>query len=198
LDTRGVEEARSSATFANHLIDDLYRGHRRQASGWRTDWTSEIAGGALGGDQQFNRHILNTRGYLPLSPRQSVAGRMLLGFSGGTLPFERVFAVGGIGTVRGYRFKEAVGERMTLFNAEYRFDLAGSADDRSENVFNLLRLILFYDAGRVTRPLEMSSSDWLQGTGFGLQLGVLRVEFGFRVDDIPSSRQILVRFSPTF
>jgi hypothetical protein len=196
FDTRGLPDDQPGQAYQRHLVDDLFRGSRRQARGWRTDWTSEIAGHGLGGEYEFDRHILNTRVYVPLRPRQSVAGRLILGFSGGSLPPERQFALGGIGTVHGYAFKAAVGERMALASLEYRLDLTG--DWRGDNAFGSLRLLLFFDAGRVERPIGASSSDWLRGTGIGLQTGPLRVDFGFRLNDIPDSRQILVRLGPVF
>ena len=54
-------------------------------------------------------------------------------------------------------------------------------------------MFVFYDAGRVTSPVSPSHADWLRGVGVGLGAGGLRVEFGFRANDIPDSRQILVR-----
>ena len=87
---------------------------------------------ALGGDYTFDRHILNARAYVPVLPRQSVAARLIAGFSGGTLPIERRFAIGGVGTVHGYAFKEAAGGRMALVNAEYRIDLAGNSARRPQ------------------------------------------------------------------
>jgi outer membrane protein assembly factor BamA len=134
------------------------------------------------------------RAYVPLSPRQSVVGRLLLGWSGGTLPIERRFAVGGIGTVHGYRFKEAVGEQMALINAEYRLDLSHAQADGDSR----FRLFAFFDAGRTTTPIDFSTTDWLTGTGFGVQTGPIRVEFGYRTDAIPKSLQVLVRLGPTF
>ena len=128
-------------------------------------------------------------------PRQSVAARLIAGFSDGTLPIERQFAIGGIGTVHGYAFKEAAGARMTLVNAEYRIDLAGRSRDGSSSG---LRAMFFFDAGRVDRPIGSSTTEWLNGIGAGLQAGPIRVEFGYRLNDIPKSRQILVRLGPTF
>jgi hypothetical protein len=195
FDTRGLSDDDPEATYERHLADDLFRGTRRQAFGWRTDWTSEIAGHGLGGDYEFDRHILNTRAYVPLSNRHSLAARLIVGFGGGELPVERQFAIGGIGSVRGYAFKEAAGERMTLANLEYRFDIVGRG---SRQDFGSVRLLLLFDAGRVQHPIGGSSTDWLRGTGLGIQTGPIRVEFGFRLNDIPDSRQILVRLGPTF
>jgi outer membrane protein assembly factor BamA len=195
LDTRGMGDETPSAAYARHRLDDLYRSNKSQAPGLRINWTSEIADEGLGGDYEFSRHILNARAYVRLGGRQLVSGRALIGLSAGSLPVERRFALGGIGSVHGYSFKESVGERMTLFNAEYRLELVpgwrGSPD-------GILALIAFYDAGRMHDPVEGSRSDWLRGTGVGVQSGAVRVEFGFRADAIPRSRQILVRISPTF
>ena len=195
FDSRGVAGDGIAAGFERHLLDDLFRGTRRQAYGWRADWTSEVAGHGVGGDYTFDRHILNARAYMPLLPRQSVAARVIAGFSGGTLPIERQFAIGGIGTVHGYGFKEAAGGRMALFNAEYRIDLVGDSRDGGRAI---LRAMVFFDAGRIDKPIGTSTTEWLRGIGAGLQAGPLRVEFGYRLNDIPQSRQILVRLSPTF
>ena len=127
-------------------------------------------------------------------PRQSVAARLIAGFSGGTLPIERRFAIGGVGTVHGYGFKEAAGERMALVNAEYRIHLAGSQRDGRST----LGAVVFFDAGRIDKPIGSSSTEWLRGIGAGLQAGPFRIEVGYRLNDMPQSRQILVRLGPTF
>jgi hypothetical protein len=194
-DSRALDAATIGATYRRHLMEDLFRGVTRRGFGWRFDWTGEIAGHGLGGDREYQRHIFNTRAYVPLAPRQSISARLLLGDSDGSLPAERRFALGGIGTVHGYRFKEAVGERMALVNLEYRFDLSGENRHDWPGGFSAL---VFYDAGRIARPLMESTSSWLNGVGVGLQIASIRIEVGFRAADIPSSRQVLVRLVPTF
>ena len=83
---------------------------------------------------------------------------------------------------------------MALLNAEYRVNSfearAAIATARTSS-------------GSTTRDASpvrstASSTDWLRGVGVGVGGGGVRVEFGFRANDIPHSRQILVRFSPTF
>jgi outer membrane protein assembly factor BamA len=194
FDSRGLGDG-IAAGFERHLADDLFRGTRRQAYGWRIDWTSEIAGHGTGGDYTFDRHILNARAYVPMLARQSLAARVVAGFSRGALPIERRFAIGGVGTVHGYGFKEASGARMTLLNAEYRVGLTG---DRRDGAGPSLRAVFFFDAGRVDKPITSSRTEWMTGIGGGLQIGPLRFEAGYRLNDIPRSRQILVRLGPTF
>ena len=193
FDTRPMSGAGQRATYERHLKDNLFGHGLRQGPGLRLEWTSEVAGRAMKGDARFDRHIVNARGYIPVTSHMQLSLRGLFGFSNGTLPIERRFALGGIGSVHGYSFKEASGAGMTLLNAEYRLNFAGTGRDRDP-----AHVFAFYDAGRVASPVSPSTSDWLRGVGVGLGGGGLRVEFGFRANDIPQSRQILVRYSPTF
>jgi Omp85 superfamily domain len=193
FDTRPMSAAGEAATYERHLKDNLFGHGLRQAPGFRLEWTSEIAGHGLNGDADFDRHIVNARGYIPITSRTRLSLRGLLGLSNGDLPIERQFSIGGIGSVHGYRFKEASGAGLALLNAEYRVNLWGVGRDRDP-----AHVFAFYDAGRVTSPVPPSTPDWLHGVGVGLGGGGVRVEFGFRANDIPRSRQILVRFSPTF
>ena len=161
FDSLGLRDESLSRRFARHLVDDLFRASRRGSDGWRVDWTSEIAGSGLGGDYDFTRHILNARGSVRLTPRQSVAARGIAGWSSGSLPLEREFAIGGVGSVHGYKFKEAAGSRLVLLNGEYTFDVSG---DWRPGHSGLLRALVFFDAGRVGDPVRGSRSDWLKGS----------------------------------
>jgi len=204
FDTRRLSAAGQAATYQRHLKDNLFGQGVRQQPGVRLEWTSEIAGHGLKGDADFGRHIVQARSYVPIGERTQVSLRGLFGFSNGSLPVERTFAIGGIGSVHGYRFKEAAGGTgMTLLNAEYRVNLTNPGRRRdAANVF------VFYDTGRLRLPkpdprelstgLRAPDPGWLHGIGVGAGAGGFRVEFGFRAKDIPRSRQILVRFSPTF
>ena len=201
FDTRGLSGAGSAATYERHLKDNLFGYGLRQSPGFRLEWTSELAGHGLGGDARFNRHILNARGYVAMTSRTRLSVRGLFGFSEGSLPVERLFSAGGIGSVHGYRFKEATGTEMTLLNAEYRVNFSSPPGNH-----DAAHVFAFYDAGRIASPrpdpraLIVVRRDpvWLRGVGFGAGAGGVRVEVGFRANDIPRSRQILVRFSPTF
>ena len=188
-DSRDLDRERLKRTYRRHLLDDLFGSPGGGRPGWRAEWTTEVGGG----DFDFRRHIVNVRRYTRLSPNQALNGRLMAGFSDGTVPPQRLFALGGIGTVHGYRFKEAAGEKMVLVNAEYKLNLGADGDVRRG--FNG---VLFVDAGRVYRPVPGSRSDWLKGIGVGVEAGDLRLEFGWRLEDIPRSLQVLVRFSRPF
>jgi outer membrane protein assembly factor BamA len=192
FDTRPLSGVGDAATYERHLKDNLFGHGAKQRPGFRLEWTSEIAGHGLKGDAQFDRHIVNARGYIALTSHTMLSLRGLFGGSDGTVPVERRFAIGGIGSVHGYAFKEATGTGLALLNAEYRVNLS---DNRSGR--DALNVFAFYDAGRVSGATA-TTDRWLRGVGAGAGAGGVRIEFGFRADDIPRSRQILVRFSPTF
>ena len=150
---------------------------------WRIDWTSELSeAGAFGSDFDFRRHIVSGRARFRPSERQMFGVRAIGGWSAGVLPPQRQFAVGGIGSVHGYDFKQQVGDTLALVNLEYELGWRGG-----------LRAIGFFDAGRAD-----TSAPWLKGVGWGLGVGDFRVDFGYRVDAVPSSLRVVLRLGRTF
>jgi hypothetical protein len=187
FDSRGLTGESPAERFRRHLLDDMFQSYSERDHGIRIEWRSELAPSALGHDFDFSRHILNARTWFQTSPGRMLSGRAIVGVSGGVLPPQRVFALGGIGTVHGYSFKEASGERMVLLNGEFRqrFGRSGVSG------------LVFVDGGRVLRPFAGSTDDWLTGVGVGLEFGGdARVEFGWRLDDVPDSLQVLFRLNP--
>jgi hypothetical protein len=186
-DTRGLDDESLRTTYRRHTGQQAFGEFAGREHGLRFDWRSEVARPSLGGDFDFTRHIANARVYVPLSPAQRLRGRLVAGSSTGTVPAQRLFGLGGIGTVHGYAFKEARGERMLLGNLEYQIGSGRHA-----------YVLGFFDIGRVYDPVFDSRDDWMKGLGVGFGVGDLRVEFGWRAEDIPKSLQVLVRFGPTF
>jgi len=191
FDTRTLSGSGERATYVRHLKDNLYGVASRRLPGLRLEWTSEIAGHGLGGDARFDRHIVNARGYLPITSHTLLSMRGIFGTGSDDLPVERQFSLGGIGSVHGYEFKQETGTRMGLVNAEYALILGGRSRERETAT-----IFAFYDVGRVGGVA--TSNRWLNGIGLGVGVAGVRVEFGFRANAIPQSRQILVRFSPSF
>ena len=101
------------------------------------------------------------------------------------LPPQRIFSVGGIGSIHGYDFKAQSGDGVALLNLEYEVGWRHG-----------LKAIGFFDAGRATAA--GFDAPWLKGVGWGIGLGDMRVDFGYRTDAVPSSLQVLLRFSRSF
>ena len=47
-------------------------------------------------------------------------------------------------------------------------------------------------------PTNGATSPWLKGVGFGVGLGGMRIDFGYKTNAIPSSLKVLLRFDRTF
>jgi hypothetical protein len=156
------------------LVRSLQGDLFQRDQGVRAEATFEVADeDALGGDFTFHRLVAHVRGAHALSPRQTLFGRVLLGFAGGTLPPQRRFALGGMGTLRGRETKAfAGGDEVALVTAEYAF----------EPVRLWPAVIGFYDGGRVAA--DGVGSGWKNDLGIGLawppggrRLG--RIDVGF-------------------
>jgi hypothetical protein len=194
IDGLGFERESLQATYRRHQLDTLFGSllpisdKDDFAPVWRVDWTSEIsAPDAFSSDFDFRRHIVSARLRKRISEFQDVGVRAIGGWSGGVLPPQRQFAVGGIGSVHGYEFKESVGDTLALLNLEYAVGWQHG-----------LRAVGFFDAGRTTSPAR-SDSPWLKGVGFGFALGdAIRLDFGYKLAQVPSSLQVLLRFGQTF
>jgi hypothetical protein len=187
-DSRGFETESLARSYGRHQLDQPFGAAADHGLGWRIEWSSEIARPSYGGDFDYTRHVLSARGWMPLGPRQRLGARVIGGWSGGDLPAQREFAVGGFGSVRGYTFKEARGREMALVNLEYGL-----------RIFNRGRLLVLGDAGRAFKTFEDSTDKWLSGVGVGWEFNDdLRVECGWRADDIPQSLQVVVRLAPPF
>ena len=188
FDSRGLTRESPGDRYRRHQVDSLFGSYAPREHGARVEWTSEIAPSALEHDFDFSRHVLNARGWREIAPGRMLGGRVIAGFGDGVLPPQRIFALGGIGSVHGYSFKHAMGEGMLLFNGEFRQQFRRSG----------LAGLAFVDAGRVYRPIVGSGEEWLKGVGVGLEMGEARLEFGWRLGDIPGSLQVLFRLGPTF
>ena len=202
LDGDAFDRESLDTTYRRHLLeepfgqrleefDDRHDSSRR----WRIDWTSELsAPDALGSDFDFKRHLVSGRARVPLSPHQDFGVRVIGGWSDGLLPPQRQFAIGGLGSVHGYEFKEQVGNTLALMNFEYALGWR-----------NAFQVVGFFDAGHASfrnmvfiPELAPRDTGWLRGVGFGFAIAGARVDFGYKLDDVPGSLQVTLRLGRTF
>ncbi len=163
------------------LITDPKRGSFRDVS-------VEIAGGLLGGENQFNLYTAEQRKFLPRrGGKDVIAMRLRVGFSSGSLPLFDSFSVGGATTLRGYREDRFRGEKMVLGSLEYRYRVNES-----------LQAVGFVDAGDAFGgrfptvvpgfdiPPEDENLTVHVGAGVGLRavtpLGPIRIDWGVGKD----------------
>lgn len=94
-----------------------------------TTWTLSPAGSGTFEKIQFDFRKYISRGGPKKAPdekRKTIALRLTGGVTSGTVLFSEQFFVGGAETLRGYREDRFWGDRMMLFNAEYRMPMGKS------------------------------------------------------------------------
>jgi outer membrane protein insertion porin family len=151
--------------------------------------TFEYAGGFLSGDLYFNKYQARSAWYFPLPWDTVLLAQGRWGLErkrpGGKLPVFEKFTLGGIDTVRGFDYAAISpldpitgdrigGEKMMVYNLEYRFPLA-----KEQGVVGLV----FFDAGNVFEKDEaVTFSGIRRSVGAGVRwyspVGPLRMEYG--------------------
>ncbi len=149
----------------------------------------EYAGGILAGDVAFNKYLGRSAWYFPLwwDTVFVVQGRWgyITKRSGGKLPVYQKFRIGGLNTVRGFDYASISpkdpatgdrigGEKMMIYNLEYRFPLFKEAG---------IVGLFFMDMGNVfSKEESYSFSGIKKSVGTGIRwyspLGPLRLEYG--------------------
>jgi hypothetical protein len=158
------------------LQRSLYGTRERVRRHVRAEASFETTPGSGGGDFDFRRFIGDVRGCVGLGPRGALDTRVILGLSGGTLPVQKRFVLGGVGSLRGYPDRAFTGDRMVQATAEARVD-AGR---------RLPRFLAFYDGGQAWDP--GASGSWKSSVGVGVQWPAsgaffLRADFARPVGD---------------
>lgn len=153
----------------------------------------EYAGGLLGGDAYFNKYRARSAWYFPViwDTVFLVQGRWgyVTRRSGGDLPVYQKFRLGGINSVRGFDYASISpvdpstgdrigGEKMMVYNLEYRFPLVAE-----QGIVGLV----FFDAGNVFEKDESWTFSGIRRTaGAGIRwyspIGPLRLEYGKNLD----------------
>ncbi len=170
----GLFAGTSNSTIISGLLDsrdDLFNPHQgRYVSG-----SYQIAGGILGGDNQFNKAQLEIRQYIPVMKNKTIALRVWGGMLDGSAPTTDYFYAGGADTIRGYQENSFYGSRMLVMNAEFRFPISK---------IKILNGAIFADAGNAWFP-GMPNQLWTDA-GVGLRLvfptlglGVIRIDYAF-------------------
>jgi outer membrane protein insertion porin family len=170
------------------------------------DISVEYAGGPFGGDNYFYKTIGTYGRYFPFYWDtafyvKGTAG-MVEGYSGKQVPIYERFFVGGINSVRGFKYGEAGpldpvtgdpigGTKQLFFNFEWIFPIFKPAG---------IRGVVFFDVGH---GFDDSSGFLLDGArtsaGFGIRwlspVGPLRIELGFNLNPKKNERRSVFDFT---
>lgn len=158
-------------------------------------------GQGLGGDFDFSRYLGDVRTYARLTREAGLSVRFRGGFSEGTVPVQKAFTLGGVGTVRGYSQNQFIGTRMALANAE----LSLYDPDIADWILDDITLFGTFDAGWTNMQAgtnSFSMDDLFTSAGFGLALDdrQVRIEVSWPLRDLGTGYEpsVWLRFNPTF
>lgn len=203
-----IDEGKMKSIVGKIIVDSRDRTvapHR----GWYIQLMGEFAGRSLGGDFGFNRYIVDLRRYQPLGFHETLNFRIRIATADALLPDQKLFDLGGISTLRGYRFKEFTGDRALLANVEYHFR---PTKDWAWDLWFLdeFDLILFADTG--VAWFATNSSDPIQsfqditlsdlktniGIAFSDSDGKVRINFARRTDSSGAPLVVTFRINRPF
>ncbi|MGH7725066.1 MAG: BamA/TamA family outer membrane protein [Candidatus Eiseniibacteriota bacterium] len=142
----------------------------------------ETAGGDLGGDFGYRRYLAKLRGYISPSPAHIVKARAMLGTTseGDFLPFQKTFAIGGIGTLRATPFRQYRGRQLFLLNGDWSWEVLRRSS-KNAAIKTGLSLVLFTDFGTAWDAprwdLAHQKPAWDAGLGIGTTDETIRVYF---------------------
>lgn len=181
------------------LTFDTRNSYKYPDQGWYVNLVGEFARPDFNENEvDFDRFIFDIRRYQPITSGENLDFRLRAGSSRGDLPAQLQFDLGGLSTVRGYKFKEFANDsinqtnRMLLGNIEYR--IHGRRNPLNSIMGGDLSLILFADAGYVwgvADTIEANDGfddlDWedlYTSLGFGISNrdGNVRLNFAKRMD----------------
>ncbi len=152
----------------------------------------EWAGGFLGGDNEFTKITAKTQWFFGVTKKTVIMVQGRWGYiqkRGGKLPVYERFFLGGIDTIRGFKYRNISprdpktgdrigGDKMMVYNLEYRFPISDNQG---------LMGLIFFDAGNVYGSGEhFSLSGIRRSVGLGVRwkspMGPILVEWGYNLD----------------
>ena len=183
----------------------------RGPEGWSMYGTAEFADTRYGGNFSFSQTIADIRRYQPLSQYDNFNLRLRVGTSGGKLPAQKIFELGGLSSLHGRPFKSEIGNRMILLNAEYivNGDFLHELDFWPSGLLRHFNFIVLSDAGlmrNVSREKGWTDgfenirfSEFKHDIGLGLsnRNGSFRIGFVWRTD-IKAPGRLFFRFNRPF
>ncbi len=128
-------------------------------------------------DFETNGLFLTVKYFRPTFANQRLKTKLLFGSRTGSTAFQHLLTVGGIGTMRGYGFKEFVGNRMLFGTVQYQF--GGDVLQRLP-----LGFIPFWDTLTLGAFVDFGYAWMAQGSG---EAGLLRFGDNFSITDLRSN-----------
>jgi hypothetical protein len=166
---------------------DARDDEKKPTRGWYGFAEYEFSPKRWKGDFDFERFEARLKRFQPLGKYVSVYLTGACGtVSGDYIPLSRMFYLGGLGTIHGYRHKEFMGTGYVLLSGEYRFRLPNYD----------FAPFLKYDGGKITRGRVTGADTWYSALGVGIDFSrSFRIFISKRLDDSGADPVFYARFS---
>ncbi len=158
--------------------------------GWHGYARYEYSPQCWKGDFDFERFEARLKRFQPLGRYVSFNlagsyGRVI----GSDIPLSRLFYLGGLGTVHGYRHKEFIGTEYVLISGEYRFRIPHSE----------ISPFVHYDGGRIIDGHLTGDNSWYSSIGIGVDFDrSIKLFLSKRLDLGSKDPIVYARFSSAF
>lgn len=166
---------------------DTRDDEKRPTRGWYGIAEYEYSPKRWKGDFDFERFAARVKRFQPLGKYVALYLTGSYGTeSGDYIPLSRLFYLGGLGTIYGYRQKEFIGTGYALFSGEYRFRLPN---------YDFAPFIE-YDGGKITQGRITGKDTWYSAISIGIDFSrSFRIFVSKRLDDSSADPKIYARFS---
>jgi hypothetical protein len=205
-----IDEGHMRSALVTAGLSTVSKTSRGQ-EGWSVFASAEFAARSWGSEFNFSQLLADIRRYQPLGRYDNVNFRLRAGTSTGSIPAQRIFEVGGLGTLNARPFKSEAGNRMVLANLEYivNGDFLQDLNFWPSWLMRGINFLLVADAGWIASvPARV---EWTHGfetlkpgrfkndLGFGVsnKNGSFRFGFVWRTD-VKAPAVLLLRFTRPF
>ncbi len=161
LDTGKVAGAEGGVTFGVglSLLLDYRNNQLSPTKGWYISYSTLHNSEALGSNFNYDQYTFDFRFYHRLGKKHSWAHNVYTQFQNGTIPFNRLSALGGPFRMRGYQQAVYRDENQLVYQTEFR----------SKVYFNHIAFRLFGAVGGVGSDLEEVSQNLRPTMGTGIR-----------------------------
>ncbi|MCX6826317.1 MAG: polymer-forming cytoskeletal protein [candidate division Zixibacteria bacterium] len=185
IDSKEISSWIAKIEWRSQKSDSLFG-----VSSWNTLAELEWAPGGWNNDCRFNRYLLSLTRHQSTGRQTGLLLKAIYGGSGGYLPLQRRYFLGGLGTLHGYRQKEYMGTEFWLGDIGYGMEFP-DAD---------MAVWVFYNVGQIGNDAgQLAHSEIKHSLGIGLSFGnEFRINLAKRMDRSGASPRIYVRFEHLF
>ena len=181
------------------------------SEGWSLSASGEFARKNWGSEFEFDQYIVDLRRFQPLGRYNNLNIRLRAGSLVGDPLTQKIFDLGGLGTMNAFPFKSETGNRMFLMNAE--FIISGSFVEELDFwplwIFQNVNILILSDAGFTRNALTSATAfEGVEsvklndlkhdvGVAFANRSGSFRIGVAWRTDH-PAPAQFILRFNRPF